>query len=59
MEVTGSDSGITYEKRLAQDPEVRYADPTKSRQEGEWEPDVPLREGIERTLPYFRDSVSE
>jgi dTDP-glucose 4,6-dehydratase len=58
LKVTGSDSGITYEKRPPDDPEVRCPDLTKAKRELDWKPEVSLEDGIERTLPYFRDAVS-
>jgi dTDP-glucose 4,6-dehydratase len=52
--VTGSESGITYEPRPPQDPELRRPDIGKARRELDWTPEVPLREGLERTIRYFR-----
>lgn len=53
IELTDSDSGITTEQRPPQDPEVRRPDLTKAKAELSWEPDVSLRAGLERTIPYF------
>lgn len=59
LEATDSDSEITYEPRPPQDPDVRRPDLTKAKRELDWEPEVSLADGIERTLPYFRDALSE
>lgn len=58
LEVTNSGSRITHEERPPQDPEVRRPDLSKAKQELDWEPSVSLREGLERTIPYFRESLS-
>jgi nucleoside-diphosphate-sugar epimerase len=41
------------------DPKVRQPDITLARELLEWQPQVPLREGIRRTIPYFRKLVEE
>jgi dTDP-glucose 4,6-dehydratase len=53
LEVTGSDSGITYEELPPQDPQVRRPDISKARSELGWEPQVSLREGLERSVEFF------
>jgi dTDP-glucose 4,6-dehydratase len=57
IELTDSDSGITYEPLPPQDPEVRRPDITKARSELQWEPSVPLRDGLETSIDYFRPRV--
>lgn len=59
IEVTGSDSDITYEPLPEDDPQVRQPDITKAREQLGWEPTVARREGLERTLGYFRERVAE
>ena len=39
------------------DPKVRQPDITVARTVLGWEPKVALREGLERSLPYFRAEV--
>jgi len=39
------------------DPKVRQPDITRARQRLSWEPQVPLEEGLRRTIGYFRDIV--
>jgi dTDP-glucose 4,6-dehydratase len=53
VEVTDSDSGITYEELPPQDPQVRRPDISKAHEELGWEPAVSLRDGLEQSLPYF------
>ena len=57
IDVTGSDSGITYEPLPADDPQVRQPDITKAKEKLGWEPQVDRREGLRRTLDYFRDEL--
>ncbi|WEL20545.1 UDP-glucuronic acid decarboxylase family protein [Halorhabdus sp. BNX81] len=49
IDVTDSDSDIVYEGRPEQDPDIRKPDLSKAREHLDWEPSIPLREGIERT----------
>lgn len=49
-EVTGRNSGITFEPLPPQDPQVRQPDMSKNRAEIGWEPDIALREGLKRSL---------
>jgi dTDP-glucose 4,6-dehydratase len=57
LEVTGSDSGIIHEERPPQDPDIRRPDLTKAKGELNWEPTISLAEGLERTIPYFKQRV--
>jgi dTDP-glucose 4,6-dehydratase len=53
-DVAGSDSEVKTTPRPVDDPEVRQPDLTVARRELGWEPTVPLREGLERTVDWFR-----
>ena len=53
-EVTGSDSPIVYEPLPVDDPTQRRPDITLAKQHLNWEPKVPLREGLARTIEHFR-----
>ena len=55
LEITGSSSTLTIEPLPTDDPKVRRPDITRARTILGWEPQVPLREGIARTVEYFRD----
>jgi dTDP-glucose 4,6-dehydratase len=54
IEVTGSTSEIVFEPRPVDDPTQRKPDLTLARSTLGWEPEVQLREGLERTAEYFR-----
>ena len=49
LEVTGSSSEIVFEPLPVDDPTQRRPDITLARERLGWEPEVPLREGLERT----------
>jgi dTDP-glucose 4,6-dehydratase len=57
LEVTGSTSEIVYEDLPVDDPAKRRPDITRARTELGWEPEIKLREGIERTAAWFRDEL--
>jgi dTDP-glucose 4,6-dehydratase len=50
IEVTGSKSEIVYEALPTDDPQVRQPDITLAREILGWEPEVSLREGLQRTI---------
>jgi dTDP-glucose 4,6-dehydratase len=54
LDITGSKSTLTIEPLPTDDPKVRRPDITRARKLLGWEPRVPLREGITRTVEYFR-----
>jgi dTDP-glucose 4,6-dehydratase len=57
-ELTGNPSGVAYKDlRTKDDPQVRQPDITKARTLLGWEPQVSLREGLERTIPWFRQEL--
>ncbi len=55
IELTGSRSSITSLPLPTDDPKVRQPDITKARALLGWEPTIQLREGLARTIEYFRD----
>jgi dTDP-glucose 4,6-dehydratase len=57
LAVTGSSSKIEFLPLPGDDPKVRQPDITVARTVLGWEPQVALREGLERSLPYFRSEV--
>ncbi|HZA77082.1 MAG TPA: UDP-glucuronic acid decarboxylase family protein [Acidimicrobiales bacterium] len=57
LELTGSRSDIVYEPLPVDDPTQRRPDITLARVQLGWEPVVPLREGLERTAAWFRQSL--
>jgi dTDP-glucose 4,6-dehydratase len=57
IELTGSSSPIIREALPVDDPKVRRPDITRARTMLGWEPRVPVREGLARTIDYFRGLV--
>jgi UDP-glucuronate decarboxylase len=55
--MTGSKSNLTYLPLPTDDPKQRQPDITKARAELGWEPAVPLRQGLEKTIAYFSEVV--
>lgn len=55
LEMTGSRSEPTFLPLPADDPRQRQPDITVARAVLGWEPQVPLREGLARTIPYFAE----
>ncbi len=53
LELTGSEAGIVYQPLPEDDPRVRQPDIALARKVLGWEPKVPVREGLKRTLSYF------
>ncbi len=53
VELTGTQAPIVYEPLPADDPKVRKPDITRARTMLGWEPSVPVREGLLRTIEYF------
>jgi dTDP-glucose 4,6-dehydratase len=50
--LSGSTSGLVFEPRPVDDPEVRCPDISLARKALGWEPTVPLREGLRRTIEW-------
>jgi dTDP-glucose 4,6-dehydratase len=55
-EESGSGSEITFAGRPEDDPEVRCPDITTARTRLGWEPQVPLTEGLKRTVEWAREA---
>jgi len=55
---TGSASAIVYEPLPTDDPKVRRPDITRAKAVLGWEPSVPVREGVARTVEYFRELMA-
>nr|BAL52736.1 NAD-dependent epimerase/dehydratase [uncultured Chloroflexota bacterium] len=54
--ITGNQAGIVFvpEGRSPRDPQRRQPDITRARTILGWEPRISLEEGIQRTIPYFK-----
>jgi dTDP-glucose 4,6-dehydratase len=57
VELTGTTAPIVYEPLPTDDPKVRKPDITRARSMLGWEPTVHVREGLARTIEYFRRYV--
>ncbi len=57
IEATDSDSGITHEELPPQDPKVRRPDISKARAELDWEPEISLERGLEKSIRYFESQL--
>ena len=57
IEVTGSSSKIVYEELPDDDPQVRQPDISKAKRVLDWEPKVERRDGLIKTLDYFKEQV--
>ena len=53
-EITGSRSEIIYKELPEDDPKVRQPDISKARRILNWEPKVPVEEGLRLTMEYFK-----
>lgn len=55
-EISGNKAGIILlpEKRIQGDPQLRRPDITRARTVLNWEPKIDLKEGLQRTIAYFR-----
>ncbi|MCD2205028.1 NAD-dependent epimerase/dehydratase family protein [Halobacterium sp. KA-6] len=57
IDALDADSDVVYEDLPEDDPQVRRPDITCVKKLLDWEPSVSLKDGIERTLPHFRDDL--
>ena len=53
--LTGTSAPIEFRPLPVDDPKIRRPDITKARTLLNWEPRVPLDEGLKRTIEYFRE----
>jgi dTDP-glucose 4,6-dehydratase len=59
LELTGSISPLVHRPMPPDDPKQRKPDITIAKAVLAWEPQVPLREGLGRTIDYFRKVVAD
>jgi UDP-glucuronate decarboxylase len=57
LALTSSASSLEHRPLPVDDPKVRKPNIDRARRLLGWEPRVPLLEGLERTIPYFRASL--
>jgi len=58
-ELSGSSSEIVYRPLPQDDPVRRQPDISLAKEKLGWEPKVPIREGLSRTIDYFRRTLTE
>jgi UDP-glucuronate decarboxylase len=54
IKLTGSKSKIIYEPLPSDDPMMRKPDITVAKKELDWEPNIKLDEGLEKTIEFFK-----
>lgn len=59
IRVTGSKSRIVFKPLPKDDPKQRKPDISKARRLLKWEPRIDLAEGLNRTVTYFRERISD
>lgn len=59
IELTGSSSSITFKELPKDDPQVRQPDISKAKRVLNWEPKYDRKEGLRKTLEYFKHQVSQ
>jgi dTDP-glucose 4,6-dehydratase len=57
IRMTGASSRIVYRPLPEDDPKVRQPDITRATTLLGWEPKVPLEQGLESTIAYFRTRI--
>ena len=55
IELTGSKSRIIYKPLPIDDPKVRRPDIRRAKKCLRWRPNIPLKEGLAKTITYFRE----
>jgi UDP-glucuronate decarboxylase len=58
VRVVGGETRVTYKPLPQDDPTQRQPDITRAREWLAWEPKVPLIDGLEQTVAYFRQRLS-
>jgi dTDP-glucose 4,6-dehydratase len=58
VELTGSRSPIVSRELPVDDPKVRQPDITRAREMLGWEPRIDVRDGLARTIDYFREQLA-
>jgi len=59
LELTGSQSEITFRPLPEDDPKVRRPDIRRAKEILGWQPVVPRDEGLRKTLPYFKEALAQ
>jgi UDP-glucuronate decarboxylase len=59
LQMTGSASTVVHRPLPQDDPLQRKPDISRAKQWLNWEPEIPLQTGLQRTIAYFSGNVSE
>ncbi|MDX1618402.1 MAG: UDP-glucuronic acid decarboxylase family protein [Balneolaceae bacterium] len=59
IDLTGSDSEIVFEELPKDDPQIRQPDISRAREVLDWTPKHQRHEGLEKTVEYFREKLSD
>ncbi len=59
IRLTDSKSKIVFEALPVDDPKIRQPDISKAKRVLNWEPEVELVDGINRSIPYFKKKVQQ
>jgi UDP-glucuronate decarboxylase len=59
IDLTGAKSKLVFQPLPSDDPKQRQPNITKAKAELGWEPKIPLREGLTRTIAYFDGLLKE
>ena len=57
LDLTGASSKLVFEKLPVDDPVRRRPDISKAKKTLKWQPKIPLRVGLEKTVEYFRKLI--
>lgn len=58
LSLTGSASPIIYKELPGDDPKMRKPDISLAKSQLNWEPKIPLQEGLKKTITYFENLLS-
>jgi dTDP-glucose 4,6-dehydratase len=58
LRLTGSDSRVEYRPLPEDDPKTRQPDISRAQSVLGWEPRVPVEEGLQRTIEWYRDLMN-
>ncbi len=59
IEITGSKSNVVFKELPADDPKIRQPDISKAKRVLNWEPKTSRRDGLLKTMEYFKEQVSK
>ena len=57
LELTGSKSRIVFEELPQDDPKVRCPDISLAKKALRWHPQISLKAGLAKTIPYFKKAL--